>query len=363
MTSIPTNSPSIPKSDYVDDNTKVYADITGNLNVRSGPSTSYEVLTQVTRYDQYTRIKKGVQNGERWDKVVLQNGIVGYVFQSYLKEVPNVVESKLEEGILVEFDNILDVNGNEISNLNINNLKVSNIRNLINTNMIIEFYRASGEKLEENENVGTGSRLIIKNNNGEIVYEYKFILYGDVNGDGYINSLDVLVLQKHILEIKPLTGEFLKAGNISRNGNTPTSLDVLKIQKYILELADIKQGEEKSAVSIKMFDPENYVENTDEVESDNNGINNTFSNKEEVNEQRGQETEIDNDTSIIEEELNNNDITQKTQEDIAEKGVNDSVMQEEENSQLVEKNLEENNIEIDEEKNSDLSKKKDKKNI
>lgn len=86
-----TQSPSNPYSDYVDDNTKVYANVTGNLNVRSGPSTSYEILTTVTSSDKFTRIKKGIQNGERWDKVVLENGIVGYVFQSYLAEVPGVI--------------------------------------------------------------------------------------------------------------------------------------------------------------------------------------------------------------------------------------------------------------------------------
>lgn len=101
-------SPSIVSSDYEDDSTKVYADVTGNLNVRAGPSTSYEILTTVTSSDKFTRIKKGIQNGERWDKVVLENGIVGYVFQSYLKEVPGTIPvtdillSKEEVNLLID---------------------------------------------------------------------------------------------------------------------------------------------------------------------------------------------------------------------------------------------------------------------
>ena len=31
-----------------------------------------------------TRIAKGKQTGELWDRVKLENGIVGYVFQNYL---------------------------------------------------------------------------------------------------------------------------------------------------------------------------------------------------------------------------------------------------------------------------------------
>ena len=88
MPQIQTERPSILSSDYENDNTKVYAEVTGNLNVRAGPGTSYEIITTVTKNDKFTRIKRGVQTGERWDKVVLENGIVGYVFQSYLRQVP-----------------------------------------------------------------------------------------------------------------------------------------------------------------------------------------------------------------------------------------------------------------------------------
>lgn len=46
MKEIPTQSPNIIESDYIPDNTKVYADVTNTLNVRTGPSSSYEVLTR-----------------------------------------------------------------------------------------------------------------------------------------------------------------------------------------------------------------------------------------------------------------------------------------------------------------------------
>lgn len=46
MNDMPTQNPNILESDYTADNTKVYADVTNTLNVRSGPSTSYEVLTR-----------------------------------------------------------------------------------------------------------------------------------------------------------------------------------------------------------------------------------------------------------------------------------------------------------------------------
>ncbi len=398
-----TESPNIIASDFKADNTKVFADITGSLNVRVGPSTSYEILTTVTRDDVLTRIKIGVQNGERWDKVQLENGMVGYVFQSYLKEIqkPSIASIKLsidnniinkgstaniqltvepqdankdeivftssnedvltvdnngiitaissgtatvtaktkdgnvsdsieitvytpvssvtiskeqmtmfvgktaqltvnvlpedandktvkwsstnneiitvaEDGtvtalkpgtadvivktvdeniqakcaitvkdidtnITLEFDEKLRVEADEISNIDIDKSTVADIKQLINTNLNIEIYNSKDALLKDTDLIGTGSKLLLKDETGKEVYSFTFIIYGDVNGDGLINSLDVLVIQKHILETKLITGVFLKAGNISKNGRLPSSLDVLKLQKHILEIKIIEQ--------------------------------------------------------------------------------------------------------------------------
>lgn len=396
-----TESPNILEQDYVADNKKMYADVSGKLNVRCGPSTSYEVLTSIDRNTVFTRIKRGIQSGERWDKIELENGMVGYVFQNYLKEIPEVkitsikltidnnvinkgssnniniqiqpenakgeivwsssnndiltvdnghitgissgvatitaktldgkvkdeinitvyskvtdivlskeelvlfvgdsatikanifpedasdktikwsssnlniasvnaegvvkaneegiaeivakdkegvIESKckvivkkLEEGIILEIDKSLRIEADEISKLDINKLEVGNIKKLINTNLNMEIYNNENKLLEDTDLIGTNSKLVLKDKDGKEVYRYVFIIYGDLNGDGLINSLDVLVLQKHILEIKQLSGVFLKSGNISKNGEMPSSLDVLKIQKHILETKFIEQ--------------------------------------------------------------------------------------------------------------------------
>lgn len=84
-----TENPNILESDFTTDNTKVYADVSSVLNVRTGPSTSYELLTTVDKTVTMTRIAKGKQSGDLWDKVRLPNRMIGYVFHSYLKELPN----------------------------------------------------------------------------------------------------------------------------------------------------------------------------------------------------------------------------------------------------------------------------------
>ena len=403
MPNLPCKNPNIIESDFVSDNKKMYADVETTLNIRSGPGTSYETITRIDRNEKITRIEKGVQNGDLWDRVVLENGIVGYAFQSYLKEVPeieiesinlytekttinknetakinievmpkdankekitltssdpniikvdnegnifalkggkaritatapngavasidievyskvenmeididkitlfendsynlvvtiypedasnkNVIfsslnndiakvskdgkitgikegkteilvkseDSKIEKQIEVtvrkkldesqlKFDKNLTIKGNIISGFDYKNMTVENIKKYITTNYKIQFENYKEELLQDTALCGTGSKIkIIKEETNEVLAEYVILLYGDVTGDGKINSVDLLILQRDILEIEKLDEIFKKAGNIAKNGKKPTSVDLLLIQRHILELKEIEQ--------------------------------------------------------------------------------------------------------------------------
>ena len=403
MPEIATSNPNILESDYQTDNTTVYSN-GSKVNIRTGPSTSYEVITQVNQWDKMTRIGKGIQNGEKWDKVKLENGIIGYIFQNYVTEtapimpieqiylkidnpiIPKGEKAKIEIEILpveakdnkiqwsssdssivmvdnlgnittlhagtaiitakaegsdvkgtisiqvtskvtgieleeseiylsvgetyslnakvqpenadnpnilykVENEDVLTINKNGIitaliegnskiqviseENNNIqtechvivtrnlgeneiifqeplkhqgiyitgipdNNNTVSEIKKNIITNLEIEMVNSKNETLSNEDKVGTNCKLQIKENEN-LLKSYEFILYGDVNGDGRINSVDLLVLQRHILEIEFLEPIYQKAGNINKNGKKPTSVDLLLIQRHILGLKSIEQ--------------------------------------------------------------------------------------------------------------------------
>ena len=411
MTDIQAESPAINSSDYEADNTKVYANVETSLNVRSGPSTSYEKITSVSKNEIMTRIAKGKQRGDLWDRVILENGIVGYVFQSYVKEVPEVQVEKIELSV----DNTV-INKNEISKINVKvypqdaenqkleyissnekvlkvddygniygissgkatitvraiangvqssieievyskvtgielnvenitlqegesyqilaniepddannknikyisnnndiasvndtgqitaiktgsaNIKVyseedENINKIININVIekiseedlsfgpnirvegneitgldeddrtveklleniiisdkyvIKIIDKNGKNLQGQDLVGTGSKVQIFVNNPldtqeVLICEYSIIVYGDIDGNGKINSVDLLKLQRHILGIEEIDFIAQKAGNINKNGKNPTSLDLLLIQRHILGLKLIEQ--------------------------------------------------------------------------------------------------------------------------
>ena len=84
-------------------------------------------------------------------------------------------------------------------------------------------------------NIATGDRINI---NGNVLIA---VVYGDASGDGQINALDLLKVQKHILGSVKLNGVYEKASDPSHDGQI-NALDLLKIQKKILGSGDISQN-------------------------------------------------------------------------------------------------------------------------
>ncbi len=135
-------------------------------------------------------------------------------------EIEVIVVKKLGEDEIT-FDESLKVVQNEITGLDIEKLKVEDIKEKIQTLYNIKIYDYKGNELTDGQMVGTGSKIRIVDDNHVIKMEYYIIIYGDVNGDGKINSLDLLVLQRHILEIEKLNGLFLKARKYKQKRTKP----------------------------------------------------------------------------------------------------------------------------------------------
>ena len=101
----------------------------------------------------------------------------------------------------------------------------------------VTVYEADGKTVNF-ENVGTGN--IVKIYAGTKSYTYTVLLYGDVSGDGIINALDLLKVQKHIIGSNSLSGIYLQAANVKKSGSL-SALDLLKLQKHIIGASTIEQ--------------------------------------------------------------------------------------------------------------------------
>lgn len=174
---------------------------------------------------------KAIQEGSA--KIIAQTEEGGFKQEIALTVIP-----KLEEGTII-FEDELKVNGNQITGIQ-EKTTVEEILKKITTSYTIEIQNGNGEKLKSKDYVGTQSKIKIYDGE-KLIIEYRIIIYGDLNGDGKINSIDLLILQRHLLEIQPLSGLFLKAANIDKTGKRPSSVDLLRIQRHILEIKEIEQ--------------------------------------------------------------------------------------------------------------------------
>ena len=86
--------------------------------------------------------------------------------------------------------------------------------------------------------VATGYKVTISNSGGSETLNV--VVKGDTSGDGKINALDLLQVQKTILGINTLSETYKLAGDTSGDGKI-NALDLLQVQKHILGLSTIAQ--------------------------------------------------------------------------------------------------------------------------
>lgn len=93
---------------------------------------------------------------------------------------------------------------------------------------------------EWNGNVGTGCQVRVYDNHDQLTATYQVVLFGDTNGDGMVNALDLLRVQKNILGVSKLKGVYQTAADTGRNGKID-ALDLLQVQKQIIGKGKINQ--------------------------------------------------------------------------------------------------------------------------
>lgn len=104
-------------------------------------------------------------------------------------------------------------------------------------NQITNSYPDTVVNISENKILSTGMILNLKSNGEK---KYTLIIYGDNNGDGNIDIIDLLKVQKDILGVNKLSDGYKEASDVNRDGVVDI-IDLLKIQKHILGVNKIEQ--------------------------------------------------------------------------------------------------------------------------
>ena len=70
---------------------------------------------------------------------------------------------------------------------------------------------------------------------------HNVVVYGDLTGDGIINSADLLRMRQYLLGQVKLSGAYLESAK-ANHGSGVNSADLLKLRQHLLGTSHISQG-------------------------------------------------------------------------------------------------------------------------
>ena len=129
----------------------------------------------------------------------------------------------------------LNQKGEFVTNLSLNVTAGSLKSKTIASEVTIK--RNNGSLVGDSEKVHTGD--IITFSNGE---SRKVVIYGDLTGDGEINSADLLRMRQVLLKKVTLTGAYLEASHVYTTSGAANSSDLLRLRQYLLGKKGINQA-------------------------------------------------------------------------------------------------------------------------
>ncbi len=115
---------------------------------------------------------------------------------------------------------------------------VENIKNKVGSRANVVIKDSNGYQKNGNDPIGTGYTIEISN--GSSTKTYTYVMYGDLNGDGEINSADLLKMRQYLLGNNNLSGAFLTSAYLNGD-NEINSADLLRIRQHLLGSAPIGQ--------------------------------------------------------------------------------------------------------------------------
>lgn len=264
-----------------------YVNCTDGLRVRNKASTSGSILTTLYKNTKVQMITKKytTANGIVWDKIKLSNGVTGYTADKYLTACKTNTDSDTVIGTAKTTENLklrksastsgvllttipkntqIDILQKDVSNSNGYNwykvkygsykgyvasqyLNVNNSNNNNNNND----NKSDEIKLNDEYAKVDGSTLIVKPTStikniansasgtlktGETVKvgskSYTVAMLGDANGDGKVNSADLLKVVNHLNGNSTLTSTYKASADINEDGKI-NSADLLKIVNHL----------------------------------------------------------------------------------------------------------------------------------
>lgn len=201
-----------------------WVDVQDSLTLRSEPKLSGSKVGSLSRGDKVAMLQRNCAqaDGYSWDKIKTASGTVCYVAGKYLKKegssTTNNTNNSSQQTNFTKDDTNKQIKAE--SNVTIENLKTKY------GNKISSIKNKDGKDVTSGK-IGTGTKVTIE---GVV---HTVIKYGDLNGDGDCDAIDLLLIKRKILGTYNLTNESKLSGDLNKD-NVVDAIDLLLQKRNIL---------------------------------------------------------------------------------------------------------------------------------
>lgn len=129
----------------------------------------------------------------------------------------------------------LNRKGNYITNIALGT-KVKDLKSMT-VGSELSFKNASGGTLGDSETLTTGTKITFQT--GET---YTIVIYGDLNGDGKVNSADLLRMRQYLLGQVSLKDAYFESAKLQNINGKVDSADLLRLRQFLLGQKGINQA-------------------------------------------------------------------------------------------------------------------------
>ena len=129
------------------------------------------------------------------------------------------------------------------SSLAMNSTYVYQINPATGISAFIQQFNHTGYVHADSEDIIKTGTVVLLVIDGLVMDSRQALIYGDVNGDGYINGGDIVSVKKHLLGIEELSGPYRKAACLDKNIYGRISVcDMVLIKRHIVNISPIIQA-------------------------------------------------------------------------------------------------------------------------
>lgn len=260
-----------------------YVNAQGGLYLRQSPAG--DIIRKLENGSIVTRLEAGNKLGNyTWDKVITEDGVIGYVAREYLVKVDggqvpddnetdnqnnlspensviqeneitveNIIQNNIQNSVINneiqennnilnnEIQNNIESSDNTVEDEEVDNSEEDNDNNLETDRVLIVEPSATassikGSTITRKDEVITGNMVVATGDIATIGDEkYTIVKRGDCNGDGYVKANDYLIIKDYIMEVGTvkLEGAYKVAADVTGDSQVKAN-DYLKIKDHIM---------------------------------------------------------------------------------------------------------------------------------